>query len=157
MKRQPIIKCFLLAVCALFGAGLTQAQDFRTDESISSQLKTGSVPGLQYGTVPARKKLNTDRNEGRESSGQQLRNGTMKGMAMAQGSGGARTSVNRGMTKTDASRAGSLPSNQPASAAPQQKSVAPAPVPAQGNVTEAEAMRIEMARPLPKAPTKKVE
>lgn len=56
----------------------THAQSFKTNESISSQLKKGSVPGLQYASTVAtnHKPAEDNTGAGKESLIDQVRKGT---------------------------------------------------------------------------------
>ena len=78
MKLSNTTKFFLaLIIAPAFCAGV-HAQSFKTNESISSQLKKGTVPGLQYApaTAAAHKPAEDNTNAGKESLIDQIRKGT---------------------------------------------------------------------------------
>jgi len=70
-----------LIIFAIVLAGTTaKAQSaFKTNESISSQLKNGTAPGLVYGKAESVKKETTAEPVNMESSGKHVRNNSLPG------------------------------------------------------------------------------
>lgn len=136
IKNSAIVLSILLA-----GAMQATAQEFKTDESISSQLKNGTAPGLKFG--PAAKKSTriaaaaTDPNEGRETQAAQIRKGTLKGVQFAGGGGGAARSMQRSARPAARLQGNSnLPSDQKASVKTPIAPVQPGVVPTQSGAAE---------------------
>jgi hypothetical protein len=118
------------------GVMQVQAQEFKTNESISSQLKKGNTPGLKYGTVPVRPIQSVDKSEGQESSISQIRKGTLKGMQFAPGTGAARnSSMGARSTARPQPANGILPSDQKAGSLKPAAAKIPVVVPTQDGVT----------------------
>lgn len=79
----------IIALLALTGAAATGQSRFRTDESIISQLKNGTAPGLVFSTEPAAKKEITARPVSTEKSiGRQIRSNTVPGLQYKEEAGG---------------------------------------------------------------------
>lgn len=141
-----IVLCLLSAACLQ-----ANAQEFKTEESISKQLRNGTTPGLQYSPVSRSARVAkqpADPNEGKESQVSQIRKGTLKGMQFATGGG-----TTRSIQRTSTARipaAGTLPSDQKASDI---KPVAPARPPVPPNQEGATEATDTKARPLPAKPT----
>lgn len=88
----------LAMLVILLAAILTaSAQEFRTDESIKSQLMKGTAPGLKFApaTSTVKRTAAHDKQEGRESTISQIRKKTYKGMPFAQGGGPANGTARR--------------------------------------------------------------
>lgn len=84
------IKSYILVIVALATCHMLQAQTENVSERFSTQLKNGTVPGLQFSTVkpvppPA---INSKLNE-KESLIAQIRKGTAAGMQFKPGTAGA--------------------------------------------------------------------
>lgn len=107
-----------LLLAVMMGATAVQAQEFNTGTSIREQLKNNSVPGLRYGPATQPKpqtRKTVDITAGKESSGRQLRNGTLPGLPAAKGTGAAKSALRSKVpagTGT-AAKKGSLPSDGP--------------------------------------------
>ncbi|GAA4440203.1 hypothetical protein GCM10023091_23490 [Ravibacter arvi] len=79
----------IIALLALTGAAATGQSRFRTDESIISQLKNGTAPGLVFSTEPAAKKEITPRPVSTQKSiGRQIRSNTVPGLQYKEEAGG---------------------------------------------------------------------
>lgn len=126
----------IMLAIVLAGVMQVQAQDFKTNESISSQLKKDNAPGLKYApaTFKAAPAAVADKNEGQESMISQIRKGTLKGMRFAEGGGAAKTfqSTSR---NTARAQAGKLSSDQKAGELKPAAVNTPV-VPMQGGMTE---------------------
>lgn len=81
-----------LIIFAIVLTGITaKAQSaFRTNESISSQLKNGTVPGLVYGKAESVKKETTAEPVNRGSSGKHITNNSLPGVASEKKVGGTK-------------------------------------------------------------------
>lgn len=79
----------IIALLALTGAAATGQSRFRTDESIISQLKNGTAPGLVFSTESAAKKEITARPVSTQKSiGRQIRSNTVPGLQYKEEAGG---------------------------------------------------------------------
>lgn len=120
-------------------AAQVKAQEFKTDESIGSQLKNGTAPGLKFGPAASRStrvaKTTTDPNEGKESQASQIKNGTLKGMKYA-GGGGLRTTQRAARPAARVQTVGNLPSDEKASVQKPITVVKPVLVPTQDGAVE---------------------
>ncbi|ACT96660.1 hypothetical protein [Dyadobacter fermentans] len=75
------MKAYLLIFAIILATTTAKAQTaFRTNESISSQLKNGTVPGLVYGKTASSKK-ETTASANAESSAKHIRNNSLPGVA----------------------------------------------------------------------------
>lgn len=133
MKYIAQYKSTMVLVVLLMGMIQARAQEFRTDESISSQLRKGTAPGLKYGPASSEKvRPADDKQQGQESTINQIRKKTLKGMRFAEGGGAARSV--RPAARTSAA-GGSLPSEQRAVTPPPAAVHTPS-IPAQGGVVD---------------------
>lgn len=136
VKGVAIVLGFLLA-----GALHTNAQEFKTDESISSQLKNGTAPGLKFGPA-ARNSARTaattkDPNEGAETPVAQIRKGTLKGVRFAGGGSTGRSVQRSARSAARVQGAGNLPSDQKAIELKPFSPVKPGVVPTQERAVDA--------------------
>jgi hypothetical protein len=99
MKKYSIV--FFLAVCA---ALQLNAQEFRTDESITKQLKNNSVPGLRYAPVASSSRPQA---QPHTTLVDEIKNGKYAPVKTGSGRAGS-------PAKATARSAGNLPSDKPA-------------------------------------------
>lgn len=79
-------KFYIAAIAALLFSSAAHAQEFRTNESISEQLKKGTVPGTKISSEIRAKKVQDDTESKQKISvpvKQQLLNGTYPGITVA--------------------------------------------------------------------------
>lgn len=81
VNPSRIMKCYLIiAIIALTGVAAKAQNRFNTNESIASQIKNGTAPGLLFSEpAPAKKESVTDP-VNKESLGKQIRSNTMPGL-----------------------------------------------------------------------------
>lgn len=149
MLRNTMIKWLLPSVVALLCTTAVKSQEFNTNESISAQLKKGTVPGLKYGPASAQSKKIEKNEDHSESSIAKIRKGTAQGMSFARG--GSSSSSPRRITRPAGGQ--KLASEQDLIPAAQQNRASnPVSIPNQGNVKEA-----DLHYKVPAQPVKKTE
>jgi hypothetical protein len=89
---KSIIKTSALFAALLLTGNLVHAQDENTSERLIDQLKKGIAPGLRFSTEVKTLQPLSEKNNGRESSGMQLKNNTAAGVQYKPG-GGARSTT----------------------------------------------------------------
>ena len=107
---------YITSALMLTGALHAGAQEFKEGESIKTQLKNGTAPGLQFApNTPKPASRTADKGEGQESIISQIRKGTLKDVRFAPGTGAARSTSGMARSSLKAGSANSLPSDQKAS------------------------------------------
>lgn len=150
MLRNTIIKCALTSVVAILYAVAVHSQEFNTHESISAQMKKGTVPGLKYGPTPVQS-MKIDKNEDHsESSIAKIRKGNAQGMNFARG--GSASPAPRRMARPGGGQKLASEQNMIPAAQPNRASNNPVAIPNQGNTKEA-----ELHYKVPAQPVKKTE
>ncbi|WP_276485954.1 hypothetical protein [Paraflavitalea pollutisoli] len=93
--KHTVKNCAIVLGILLACTFQSSAQEFKTDESIGSQLKNGTAPGLKFGPSINRSarvaKAAKDPNEGRETAGSLIKRNSLKGVQYAGGGGVARS------------------------------------------------------------------
>jgi hypothetical protein len=136
MKTIHISRLAVVLAVTLVGALQVQAQDeYRTDISIAEQLKKGTVKGTKVkpeAFKSAKAVVLTNKNEGKESLGQQIKNGTLGGMPVAGGGGKKATFKTMAQPAKLAKVKDPLPSEQPMESKKTVTAPAGVTLPAQG-------------------------
>lgn len=116
---MKIINRFTHITTALMLAGALHgnAQEFKEGESIKTQLKNGTAPGLKFAPNTAKPALRAaaDKSETQESTISQIRKGTLKDVRFAPGTGATRSTSSSARNSLKAASANTLPSDQKAS------------------------------------------
>ncbi len=102
INLSRIMKCYLIiALIALTGIAAKAQTRFRTDESIASQIKNGTAPGLLFSkSVPTKKEAVTA-TVNTESLGKQIRSNTLPGLQYQKPTAKPETELN-GQTQPNA-------------------------------------------------------
>lgn len=129
----------MLLLAQAFIANAQEEEKRNTGESLGKQFLNNQVPGLKYAAEKPkaqRKATLAEQQENHsESSGMQLKKGTIKGMQFAPGSGSARgSSTGARNSARSQSASATLPSDQKASSLPP-AAVKVAAIPTQDGVT----------------------
>lgn len=112
VNRFTYITAALLFVGALHG----NAQEFKEGESIKTQLKNGTAPGLKFAPhTPKPASRTADKGETQESTISQIRKGTLKDVRFAPGTGTTRSTSTSARNSLRAASANNIPSDQKAS------------------------------------------
>ncbi len=117
-----------IILITLIGIGTAvHGQEFRTDESIGSQIKNGTVPGTRISPEQESKKAGTDTEDPKKISvpvKQQLLNGTYPGLTVSKSAPGSITAKegdNKPLLASDVKPANAEKKIEPASALPTQE------------------------------------
>lgn len=128
--KSTTIKPVMLTIIAIVTGHILQAQTENVGERFSTQLKNGTVPGLQFSSVkPVSSPAANSKPNEKESLIMQIRKGTAAGMQFKPGTGTGIPVLARAATVAVPKQP--LPSEQPVAKLEQAKPVAAPVVPKQ--------------------------